>query len=239
LDKKLKCLLLDDELPGLAYLKMLCEQIPQMEVVKAFNNPQLFLEELPSLEFDLCILDVEMPGINGLQVANLLGGKPVIFATAYKEYAAEAFDLDAVDYIRKPIQKERLEQAVQKALKRISIAKPPREFMQVNTDKGKTLIYFQQLGYIKTGENDSRDKVAYLKDGSSLYLKNISFDKLLEMLPSRRFCRINKKEIISLDIIRVFNFDEITSIMLSPDGKALTFTLSEIYRNDLLDQVNN
>src|SRR5690606_6558733 len=88
LDKKLKCLLLDDELPGLAYLKMLCEQIPQLEVVKAFNHPQSFLEELPALEFDLCILDVQMPGMNGLQVANLLQGKPVIFATAYKDYAA-------------------------------------------------------------------------------------------------------------------------------------------------------
>lgn len=232
-------MLLDDELPGLAYLKMLCEQIPQLEVVRAFNNPQLFLEELFSLEFDLCILDVEMPGMNGLQVANLLKGKLVIFTTAYKDYAAEAFDLDAVDYIRKPIQKERLEQAVQKALNRIAVSRPPREFMQVNTDKGKTLIYFQQLGYIRTGETDSRDKIAYLKDGTSLYLKNISFDKLLEMLPGRRFCRINKKEIISLDIIKVFNFDEITSNMLAPDGKALTFTLSEIYRNNLLDQVKN
>src|SRR5690606_24895128 len=151
---------------------MLCEQIPQLEVVRAFNNPQLFLEELFSLEFDLCILDVEMPGMNGLQVANLLKGKLVIFTTAYKDYAAEAFDLDAVDYIRKPIQKERLEQAVQKALNRIAVSRPPREFMQVNTDKGKTLIYFQQLGYIRTGETDSRDKIAYLKDGTSLYLKN-------------------------------------------------------------------
>ena len=239
MDKKLKCLLLDDELPGLAYLKMLCEQIPHLEVVKAFNNPQFFLEELSSLEFDLCIIDVEMPGMNGLQVANLLKGKPVIFATAYKEYAAEAFDLDAVDYIRKPIQKERLEQAIQKALKRMAVVKPPREFMQVNTDKGKTLIYFQQLAYVRTGETDSRDKVACLKDGTFLYLKNISFDKLLEMLPSGRFCRINKKEIISLDIIRVFNFDEITSNMLSPTGKALTFSLSEIYRNNLLAQIEN
>lgn len=230
-------MLLDDELPGLAYLKMLCEQIPHLEVVKAFDNPQVFLDEASSLEFDLCILDVEMPGMNGLQVANLLKGKPVIFATAYKEYAAEAFDLDAVDYIRKPIQKERLEQAVQKALKRMVFSKTPREFIQVNTDKGKTLIYFNQLGYVTTAETDSRDKIAYLKDGTSLFVKNVSFDKLLEMLPGRRFCRINKREIISLDIIRVFTFDEITSNMLSPAGKPLVFTLSEIYRENFLDQV--
>src|SRR5690554_5886691 len=205
---------------------MLCEQIPHLEVVKAFNNPHLFLAEAPLLEYDLCIMDVEMPGMSGLQVANLLSGKMVIFATAYREYAAEAFDLDAVDYIRKPIQKERLEQAIQKALKRIEFSHSPKEFIQANTDKGKSLIYFSQLGYITTAETDSRDKMAYLKDGTSLYLKNISFDKLLEMLPAPRICRINKKEVISLDIIKVFTFDEITTGLQSTEGKSLVFTLS-------------
>jgi DNA-binding LytR/AlgR family response regulator len=238
LNRKLRCLLLDDELPGLAYLKMLCEQIPQLVVVKAYNNPQLFLEEISSTEFDLCILDVEMPGMSGLQVANLLRGEPVIFATAYKEYAAEAFDLDAIDYIRKPIQKERLEQAIQKAVKRIDSSQT-KGFIQVNTDKGKTLIYFNELGFITTAETDSRDKTAFLKDGTSLYLKNISFDKLLGMLPQHRFCRINKKEVISLDIIKVFTFDEITTGLLSSDGKPLVFSLSEIYRNSFLQQINN
>jgi len=115
LNTKLKCLLLDDELTGLSYLKMLCEQIPELEVVKAFNSPLKFFTELPKLDFDLCILDIEMPEMNGLQVANLLNGRPVIFTTAYKEYAADAFDLNAVDYVRKPLTKERLEKAVKKA----------------------------------------------------------------------------------------------------------------------------
>jgi len=109
-------LLLDDELPSLSYLKMLCEQIEQIEVLKAFNSAQRLLQEAPSLDFDFCILDIEMPEINGLQTANLLQGKPVIFATAYKEYAADAFDLNAIDYIRKPIKLERLQQAIQKLL---------------------------------------------------------------------------------------------------------------------------
>jgi DNA-binding LytR/AlgR family response regulator len=216
---------------------MLCEQLPELEVVKSFNDPGLFLKEIPYLDFDLCILDVEMPGMSGLHVANLLNGKPVIFTTAYKEYAAEAFDLNAIDYIRKPIQKERLEQAIQKTLKRIEISKIAKDYIQVNTDKGKTLIFFKQLGYITTAETDSRDKIAHLKDSSSLYLKNISFDKLLDLLPSHLFCRINKKEIISLDIIKVFTFDEITTRLLSPSGKPLIFTLSEIYRNSFLAQV--
>lgn len=105
----IKCILLDDELLGLRYLKMLCEQIPEIEVVKSFDNPEKLLKEAADLDFDLCILDIEMPGINGLSVANLLNDKPVIFTTAYKDFAVEAFELDAIDYITKPVKKERLQ----------------------------------------------------------------------------------------------------------------------------------
>ena len=57
MNTKLKCLLLDDELPGLTYLKMLCEQIPELEIVKTFNNPEKLLAEISNIEFDLCITD--------------------------------------------------------------------------------------------------------------------------------------------------------------------------------------
>lgn len=234
---KLKCLLLDDELPGLTYLKMLCEQLPELEVVKAFNNPETFLAELPSLDFDLCILDVEMPGMNGLQVANLLKGKPVIFTTAYKEFAAEAFDLDAVDYVQKPVQKERLAHAVQKAIQRVGNQQAVKKFIQINTDKGKALLHFNRIGLISTSDMDSRDKIAYLKDNTTICLKNITFDKILELLPPQQFCRINKKEVISLAIVKVFTFDEITIDLLSPSGKPMFLTLSEIYKTGFLERV--
>ncbi|PTS91110.1 two-component system response regulator, partial [Flavobacterium sp. HMWF030] len=99
MNTKLKCLLLDDELPGLMYLKMLCEQIDEVEIVKTFNNPEKLLADIPNLDFDLLISDIEMPGIDGLHLAEMLENKLVIFCTAYKEYAAEAFNIDAVDYI--------------------------------------------------------------------------------------------------------------------------------------------
>ena len=230
-------MLLDDELPGLTYLKMLCEQLPELEVVKAFNDPQQFLEEFSSLDFDLCILDVEMPGINGLKVANLLNGKPVIFTTAYNEFAAEAFDLDAVDYVRKPVHKERLAQAVQKAIQRIGNQRPPKNFFQVNTDKGKALLHFKKVALIRTSEADSRDKTVYLKDNTTLFLKNITFDKILEVAPPEQFCRINKKEVISLNMVKVFTFDEITLHLLSPSGKPTILTLSEVYKKMFLERV--
>jgi len=240
LDTKVKCLLLDDELPGLTYLKMLCEQLPDLEVVRAFNNPTVFLQEMPKLDFDLCILDIEMPEMNGLQIANLLKGKPVIFATAYKDFASEAFDLNAVDYIRKPITVERLQQAIRKAKHFLKIEKPQieKKFIQLNTDKGRTLLFFDQLCYIKTSDVDSRDKIGLLSDGTSLTIKNISYEKLLEKLPRDLFCRINKKEVVAIHSVKVYSYDEITTDIADSNGKMLTLNLSEIYRDEFIRKVN-
>ena len=234
---KLKCLLLDDELPGLTYLKMLCDQLEELEVVKAFNNPMVFLHELPTLQFDLCILDIEMPGTNGLQLASLLKGKFVIFTTAYSEYAAEAFDLDAVDYVRKPVQRDRLHQAVLKAVARQEAQPQEKEFIQLNTDKGKSLLHFNQLLHCTVSETDSRDKVAVLSDGTRLVLKNISFERLIEQMPAQLFCRINKKDLIALRAVQTFAYDEITTIIPGPSGQFLKLPLSESYRKDFLRSV--
>lgn len=237
MDTKLRCILLDDELPGLTYLKMLCEQMPEVEVVKAYNNPEALIHDISNLEFDLCILDIEMPGFNGLQVANLLRGKPVIFTTAYRDYAAEAFDLDAIDYVQKPIKMERLHQAIAKAVKRIAGNEARKNFVQLNTDQGKALIFFNQIGYIHASNTDSRDKIAVMIDGSTITLKNVTFFKLEEVLPSAEFVRINKKEMIALQIVKVFSFDEITTSQIAENGKPIRLSLNESYRNEFLKRV--
>ena len=126
---------------------MLCEQIPELEIVKVFNNPEKLLAEAPNLDFDLCILDIEMPDLNGMAVANLLENKYIIFTTAYKEFAVEAFEIDAVDYITKPVKKERLEKAVAKVLKRIE-KQEQKQFISINTNKGKSVLFFDHLLYI-------------------------------------------------------------------------------------------
>lgn len=234
---KLRCLLLDDELPGLTYLKMLCEQIPDLEVVKAFDNPIKFLNELPNLEFDLCILDIEMPEMNGLQVANLIQGKPVIFTTAYTDHAAEAFDIDAIDYVRKPIRMERLQQAIEKAKIRLNQQGTEKQFIQLNTDKGKAIIFFEQLAYIKASDVDSRDKIAQLMDGSTIVLKNISFQSLIALLPTDNFVQINKKEVIALKIVQLFSFDEITTTVFVDGKNPLRLILGEVYREEFLKRV--
>lgn len=231
--------MLDDELPGLTYLRMLCEQIPGLEVVRAFNDPIKLMQASESLDFDLCIMDIEMPGLNGLEVAQLLKGKPVIFITAYKEFAAEAFDLDAVDYIRKPIQKERLEKAVLKAAKLIEKGKTEKQFMQLNTSKGKAIVAFDQLLLITSAEKEKRDKVAFLENGIEITLKNISFEQLLGLLPTENFCRISKKDIIALKAVRFFTHQEVTtSIIPENSDKELVITLGDNFRKDFLEKVS-
>ena len=235
----LKCILVDDEILGLKYLKMLCEQIDDIEVVKAFVDPELFINELDNLEFDFCILDIEMPKINGLQVANLLQNKPFIFATAYKEYATDAFDLDATDYIQKPIKKERLQQAIDKIKKRLQqTTNQQNSFVQLNSDKGKILLQFNQILYISTSTVESRDKVVIYNDLSELTLKNITLDNLSEILPEKNFVRINKREIINMQHIKYLHSESVTLEVLSKENKEINLVLSEVYKANFVDRIS-
>jgi DNA-binding LytR/AlgR family response regulator len=226
-------LLLDDELPALSYIKLLCEELPDVEVVKAFNDPEKFLEAIPVLDFNVCILDIQMPGLTGLEVAQHLKDKLIIFTTAYKEFAAEAFDLNAVDYIRKPLQKERFEKAISKA-KDLLKHKISSEKSQAlwNTDKGKTLITFNDILYIKASETDSRDKIVYLVNDTKTTLKNVSFEQISSILPSKQFSRINKKEFIAIKTVVNFTSDEITTNISLKNVTPLKLQLSEVYRED-------
>lgn len=237
MNTKLRCLLLDDELPGLTYLKLLCEQIKEVEVIKVFNDPLLLLKDAPNLEFDICILDIEMPGISGLEVAKALKGKPVIFTTAYKEYAADAFDLEAIDYIKKPIQKERLEKAIQKACDIILKPTAEKQFATFNTNKGKMLLFFKDLFLITIAESDKRDKLIYLENGDNVILKNTSFDQLLGVLPASDFCRVTKKEVIAIKAVKFFIHNEITTQVLTQTRENLKINLNESYRKDFLSKL--
>lgn len=222
----LKCVLVDDELPGLSYLRMLCTEIDGVEVVKAYNNPLKFLAELGQLDFNICILDIEMPGMNGTDVAKRLQGKAVIFCTAYKAYAAEAFDLEAVDYITKPLQLERLKKAFVKASLLVAQQQQTDAFIEINSDKGKFLLRFAELAFISSSDIDRRDKKAVLKNNQEVILKNISFDQLLAKLPASQFTRINRKTIIALDCVEAYTHDSVLTKLVDVNGSLMRFPLS-------------
>ncbi len=229
----LRCVLLDDELLALQYLKLLCEQISGVEVVKVYDNPEKFILEKDELDFDVCVSDIEMPVINGLQIANLLSNKHLIFTTAYRDYAVESYNLEVIDYITKPVQKDRLEKAFRKIEKLTKESKPVSEYITLNSEKGKSIINTNDIFYITVSDVDSRDKIIHFKDESTLLIKNNSFEKLKETLPSRKFTRINKREIIAMNCVNYYSHDEIVSKILI-DGKPKTFTIAINFRNEFL-----
>lgn len=123
-------------------------------------------------------------------------------------------------------------QAFEKA-KQIVQNSQRKDFIEWNTNIGKTVIFTDQIAHIKTSEIDSRDKDLILKDGSNLVLKNLNFKNLLEMLPDKDFIQVNKKEIIAVSFIKVFSANEIiTTIPAEPDS-FLKLQVGETYRKRL------
>lgn len=235
----IKCVILDDELLAISYLKLLCEQIEDVEIIKAYNDPHLFLNEIEKIDCDLCILDIEMPGITGLQVADIISeNKKIIFTTAYKEYAAEAFDLNVVDYVRKPIKKERLIQAFNKAKQQLQQS-AKNDFIEWNSNLGRSMIFTEQILYIKTSDIDSRDKEIYLNNKTSIVLKNLNFKTLLEMLPSKDFTQVNKKEIIAITAIKAITGNEILTTFLDETQNPAKLHLGETFKNTLIKRLSN
>lgn len=234
MDKTLRVVLLDDELLALAYLRTLCDSIPGIEVVKAFNDPVIFLSEIKNLAFDFCISDIVMPSLTGLEVAQGLKSVPIIFTTAHNEYAADAFDIEAIDYLRKPVQRERLARAIEKV--HIHIEQLKSQVMwTVNTNKGKLSIQQSHIVSFSTDTYDRRDKLLLLENGDQLVVKNKSFDQLLQELDAISFIRISKSELISTDFIQGYQGDFVISKLRNEEGKYMEFNLSENYRKSFLE----
>lgn len=199
----LRCVLLDDDLNGLEYLRLLCDRIEGVQVVRCSNDPERFLLEEPTLEYDVALLDIDMPGLNGLQVAARLAGRPVIFTTAHDRYAADAFDQEALDFIRKPITLERLERGLAKAREHVERHAPGGGTLTVMTDRGRTMVRTADIRWITTPEQEKRDKLMHMGHGLVLRLKTISLDQLLEALPAQGFARPNRSDIVALTAVEL------------------------------------
>ena len=123
----LRTLIVDDEPLAVERLQVLCQQIGGLEVVGTAGDGATALREAGALAPDLVLLDMTMPEIDGLGVARVLAGSPdppaLVFVTAHDSFAVEAFDLDAVDYVLKPVAHDRLSRAIQRAMSRRGVAR--------------------------------------------------------------------------------------------------------------------
>ena len=115
--------IIDDEEIAVSQLAYLLEQYPEIHIQAAFIDPVTAIENIPLLRPDLVFLDIEMPEVSGLVVAEeitrLLPSTAVVFVTAYDEYAIKAFDYNAIDYILKPVSLRRIDRTIQKVLKNL------------------------------------------------------------------------------------------------------------------------
>lgn len=203
-----QCLIIDDEPLAISLLTDYVRQCPGWELAASFTDPieaLRFLEENP---VDLILLDIQMPSLTGIQFAKVLGNKyPLIFTTAYENYALEGFELEAYDYLLKPISLERFLKAMQKASARIDrSAKPeanssptsttPKDYLFVKSGYKTLRLLLADICYLE----GLSDYVA-LHTRSEKILTLGSIKSVLERLPAERFVRVHRSYAVSLEQI--------------------------------------
>lgn len=195
----MKCVIIDDEPLAIEVIENYFQQIEKLSLLAKFHNPVEAIHFLSNHQVDLVFLDIQMPKITGIELVKNLENKPkFIFTTAYPQYALEGFDLDAIDYLVKPIPFVRFLKAVQKAQKIYDLEQQYRNevpsFIFVRADYENVKIDIRSIVYIEG-----------LKDYLKIYLENIpkpiltlmSFSQILEKLENDSFLRVHRSYIVN------------------------------------------
>lgn len=215
--KKIVCLAVDDEPLALSILKKYIGSVESLELAGSCENAVQALELLQKYPIDLIFLDIQMPQIMGTDFIRTLKSAPkIIFTTAFRKYAIEGFELDAVDYLLKPISFERFLKAVNKVLQtNFNSPDSVNLLNDVVSDSSPSCLYFRvDRKMVKVFLND----ILYI-EGFSDYIKIITTTKTIitkhlissleETLPKENFIRIHRSFIISISKIDSYNSDMI------------------------------
>jgi DNA-binding LytR/AlgR family response regulator len=207
------CVILDDEPLALDLLADYCAQVPGLELLGQFDEALVGLAFLQDNPVDVVFLDIHMPRLTGLQLAQLLPqpGPRIIFTTAYDQYAVRSYELNATDYLLKPVAFERFVQAVQKVRQQLAPAATPAvpapsaqaevystapDAMFVKNEHRLQRVAFDDILYI---EGMKEYLMIYTTTGKVLTLQ--SFRRVEEVLPPERFARIHKSFLVSMSRI--------------------------------------
>jgi DNA-binding LytR/AlgR family response regulator len=205
----LKCIAVDDENLALDLIEDNILKVPFLNLVKRCKNAFEAIEVLQNEEIDLIFLDIQMPGITGVQFVQSLPNSPmVIFVTAYKQYALEGFELNVIDYLLKPIDFERFLKAVNKAYELFNLKHKTEIIEEVPEPKPTTIFVNADYSLVKL----KIDEITYiegLKDYIKIHLSTatkpiitrMTMKSIEEKLPSSDFFRVHKSFIVSLDKI--------------------------------------
>lgn len=204
----IRTIIIDDERLARSELKKMLQDFPEIEIIDEANNAANAIEKINQQQPDLIFLDIQMPGKTGFEMLSELETVPVvIFTTAYDEYALKAFEVNALDYLLKPIDKKRLEDAI----KKLNIPDYKEDKFSENTNnemltensqvfvKDGDRCWFVKLSEIRLFESVGNYAKVHFGTNKPLILK--SLNALEERLDPKAFFRTNRKYIVNLRMV--------------------------------------
>ncbi len=199
----LKCIAIDDEPLALELIKQYINRVPELQLVQTFDDAITGGEFLRMNTVDLLFIDINMPDITGIELVRSLKDKPpTIFTTAYKKFAFEGFELEAVDYLLKPISFERFQKAVQRVIDFHAIKHAARP-----TNGGHFFVR-SEYRMVKI-EMDEIEYIEGLEDYIKIHLSNakpvltlMTLKSVLEKLPEKNFQRIHRSYIVPINKVQ-------------------------------------
>ena len=208
---KLRCLLIDDEPPALKILASYISNISGLEIVAQCKNAIEALDVLHQKTVDVIFLDIKMPKILGTEFLKNLSHPPkVIFVTAYRDYAVEGYELDAVDYLVKPVSFERFFKAITKLNRVIDkegvttgveYKSNPEAFVYLKVDKDMKKVFVNDIIYIESWKDYVK---LFLANGKSILVKQ-SISAMENLLSDHKFIRVHRSYMVSLNKISGYN----------------------------------
>lgn len=215
--KKIKCLIIDDEPPAHAILKKYIGEVSSLELAGTCNNAMEAISFLQNNSVDLLFLDIQMPGLLGTNFIRTINNPPkVIFTTAYRKFALEGFELNAIDYLLKPISFDRFLKGVNKVLHlnfqpvnvTHQLAEPILEqsqaFLYLRADRKMVKILFDDIMFIES----LKDYIKIVTVNKTVISRQ-SISSLENMLPKDAFLRIHRSFIVAINRIDSFNGESI------------------------------
>lgn len=236
----IKAIIVDDEPLALEVLETYISQIPDIQLIKKCENAFEANEVLKNNHIDLMFLDIQMPQLSGIDFLKSLSNPPcVIFTTAYPNYAVEGFELNATDYLLKPISLDRFLKAVNKVSEKLSAKKTDHDsgssegaedFFFVKADKKLVKVNFDEILYIE----GLKDYVIIRQEGGRVITLQ-TMKSLEDRLPESKFKRVHRSYIV--------NIKKITAILgnmveLMEAGKIKQLPIGKNYRDELLVLIN-
>lgn len=212
--KMLNCVVIDDNEVDRSLLLAYLSKYPYLRITGSFTNPVESLDHLQQTATDLLFVDIDMPVINGIDFMKSVQQPALncIFVTAHPEYAADAFDVQAVDYILKPIKEERLDKAVQRTLELLEIRSKAiqyslfieNDYLMIKEGTSISKVNINDIEYLEALTNYTKVITAKRKYITLNNLKNF-----LDYLPTTRFIRIHRSYAVAIGKIEGMDKNEV------------------------------